>query len=133
MTDKEFKRLSRPQLIDVIYQLQVKQEELTAENERLSKELADKRLLVSEAGNVAEAVLQIHNVMQAAQEAAEHYQEELRIRADAERQRILQEAEEAAAQIRAKAKKEAAEIVTKAKQSENKYDAVLEAILEEYR
>ena len=41
MTDKEFKRLSRAQLIDIIYELQLKQEELAAENERLSKALAD--------------------------------------------------------------------------------------------
>ena len=64
MTDKEFKRLSRSQLIDIIYQLQLKQEELTADNEKLSKALADKRLRVSKAGNIAEAALEIHNVMQ---------------------------------------------------------------------
>ena len=79
MTDKEFKRLSRSQLIDIIYQLQLKQEELTAENEKLSKALADKRLRVSKAGNIAEAALEIHNVMQAAQDAATHYLEEIRI------------------------------------------------------
>ena len=54
MTDKEFKRLSRSQLIDIIYQLQLKQEELTADNEKLSKALADKRLRVSKTGNIAE-------------------------------------------------------------------------------
>ena len=63
MTDKEFKRLSRSQLIDIIYQLQLKQEELTAENESLSKALADKRLRVSQVGNIAEAALEMHNVM----------------------------------------------------------------------
>ena len=73
MTDKEFKRLSRSQLIEIIYQLQLKQDELTADNERLSKALADKRLRVSKAGNIAEAALEIHNVMQAAQDAATHY------------------------------------------------------------
>ena len=57
MTDKEFMRLSRSQLIEIIYQLQIKQEELTADNEKLSKALADRRLLVSEAGNIAEAAL----------------------------------------------------------------------------
>ena len=39
MTDKEFKRLNRPQLIEIIYRLQLKLEELTEENERLSKNL----------------------------------------------------------------------------------------------
>ena len=42
MTDKEFKRLSRSQLIEIIYQLQVKQEELTADNVKLAKAWADK-------------------------------------------------------------------------------------------
>ena len=41
MTDKEFKRLSRSQLIEIIYQLQLKQEELIADNEKLASELAD--------------------------------------------------------------------------------------------
>ena len=72
MTDKEFKRLSRSQLIDIIYQLQLKQNKLTADNEKLSKALADKRLRVSKAGNIAEAALEIHNVMQVAQDAATH-------------------------------------------------------------
>ncbi len=53
MTDKEFKRLNRSQLIDIIYQLQLKQEELMADNEKLSKELEDKRTRVSNAGNLA--------------------------------------------------------------------------------
>jgi hypothetical protein len=72
MTDKEFKRLSRSQLIDIIYQLQLKQKELAEENEKLSKELTDKRLRVNEAGNIAEAAIEIHNVMMAAQDAAAH-------------------------------------------------------------
>ena len=84
MTDKEFKRLSRSQLIDVIYQLQLKQDELTAENERLSKELEDRRILIGKAGNVAEAALELHNVMQAAQDAVEHFKEEMQVRVNKE-------------------------------------------------
>ena len=38
MTDKEFKRLSRPQLIEIIYQLQLKLEELTQEAQAKKKE-----------------------------------------------------------------------------------------------
>ena len=33
MTDKEFKRLNRSQLIDIIYEFQIKVEELTKENQ----------------------------------------------------------------------------------------------------
>ena len=35
MTDKEFKRLSRAQLIDVIYQLQLQADELNRQKQKL--------------------------------------------------------------------------------------------------
>jgi cell division septum initiation protein DivIVA len=133
MTDKEFKRLSRPQLIEIIYQLQLKLEEQTAENEKLSKELADKRLRIDDAGNIAEAALSIHNVFAAAQDAAAHYIEEVQIRVDSEYKRILQETDKKAAAIIEKAHQEAAEIVGQAKRENPGYDPVLEAILKEYR
>ena len=132
MTDKEFKRLSRSQLIDIIYQLQLKQEELTADNEKLSKALADKRLRVSKAGNIADAALGIHNVMQAAQDAAAHYVEEIQIRVDEEYQRILQKANNKAAAIIEEAQQAAAEIVAQAKKENPDYDPVVEAILKKY-
>lgn len=115
MTDKEFKRLSRSQLIDIIYQLQVKQDELIAENEMLSASLADKRIRIEKAGNLADAVLEIHNVMKVAQEAAAHYLEELQSRAEEERQRILDEAKDEAAKIIEKAQREAKRLTTKQK------------------
>lgn len=129
MTDKEFKRLSRSQLIEIIYQLQIKQEELSAENNKLSKALEDRRLLVNEAGNIAEAALEIHNVMQAAQDAATHYQEEMRLRCDEEHQQILEKAKEDAAAIIAKAQQDAAEIVLKANNANSDYAPAAEAIL----
>lgn len=133
MTDKEFKRLSRSQLIDIIYQLQLKQEELTADNEKLSKALADKRLLVSEAGNLAEAALEIHNVMQAAQDAAAHYLEEIRLRCDEAYQQTLKKAEDEAAAILAKAQQEAAEMMAKANNANSDYDSLVESILKEWQ
>ena len=53
MTDKEFKRLSRSQLIEIIYQLQLKEEEMIAENQKLKADLEDKRIRMQEAGNIA--------------------------------------------------------------------------------
>ena len=122
MTDKEFKRLSRAQLIDIIYQFQLKQEELTAENEKLTKELADKRLLVNKAGNIAEAALEIHNVMQSAQAAAEHYMEEIKLRCEEAYQQALKKAKEDAAGIIAKAQQDAAEIILNASSANSDSD-----------
>ena len=125
MTDKEFKRLGRSQLIDIIYQLQLKLEELTAENEVLSKKLTDKRIRVSEAGSIAEAALEIHNVMQAAQDAAAHYLEEIR--------NMREETEEECRSLLEKTKKEADFIIAQARRGKAAYNPELEAIMKEFR
>ena len=115
MTDKEFKRLSRPQLIEIIYQLQLKQDELERENENLSADLADKRLRIEKAGNLAEAVLEIYGVMNAAKEAAAHYAEELQQKTNDERRKVLEEAQKEAAAIIAQAQQEAQALLAQAK------------------
>ena len=125
MTDKEFKRLSRAQLIDIIYQLQVKQDEITAENEKLKTALADKRLRVKNAGNLAEAALEIHNVMQSAQDAAAHYLEEIQV--------MRREAEEECRQLLEKTQKDAENIIALAREGKASYNAELEAIMKEFR
>lgn len=124
MTDKEFKRLNRSQLIDIIYQLQLKQKELETENQQLKEEVADKRIRLRQAGNIAEASLAIHNVMQAAQDAAALYLEEIRT--------LQAETEEKCRLELETARKEAAAIVENASRKYNVYDSAVEAILKEY-
>lgn len=124
MTDKEFKRLNRAQLIDIIYQFQLRQEELVAENERLSKELADKRLHISNAGNIAEAALSIHNVMQTAQDAAQLYLEEIRI--------MREETEKECQRLLEKARQEASSVVSQEKLIRPAYAPTVQTILEEF-
>ena len=41
MTDKEFKRLSRAQLIEIIYQLQLQIDKLSEQTQELESELKD--------------------------------------------------------------------------------------------
>lgn len=133
MTDKEFKRLSRSQLIEIIYQLQLKQEELAADNAKLSKALADKRIRVNNMGNIAEAALEIHNVMQAAQNAAAHYLEEIQLRAENEYEQIMKDAQTESAAIIENAKEKAAAIVSKAQKEAAEYDSMVKVILKEYK
>ena len=73
MTDKELKRLSRRELVDIIYELQKKDAERENEIERLQAALAQKELAVSEAGSIAEAALKVNGVFEAAQAAANQY------------------------------------------------------------
>ena len=78
MTDKEFKRLSRAQLIDIIYQLQLQIDKLDEEKQELENELKDKRIRLSTAGNIADAALEINNCFRSAQDAAEQYLNEIK-------------------------------------------------------
>ena len=72
--------------------------------------------------------------MQAAQDAATHYLEEMRLRCDEEYQQTLKKAKDAAdAAIVAKAKQEAAEIIMKANNANSDYDPVVETILKEWK
>ena len=119
MTDKEFKRLNRSQLIEIIYQFQVKVEELTKENETLNAALEDKRIRIAQAGSIAEAAVEVNNVMQAAQNAAQQYLNEIQTRhaeTEAECQNIKNKATAEADALTAQAKEEAASIVAQAKE-----------------
>ena len=124
MTDKEFKRLSRAQLIDIIYQFQLQIDTLTEKNQALEQELADKRLRLRNAGNIAEAALEINDCFRGAQNAAEQYLNEIKA--------LREETEVQRQEILSQARAEAAAILAGAKKTQGDYDSAIEAILEEY-
>lgn len=66
MRRTELRRLSRKELIDIIYQLK-------KENESMKEELSDRRIAIQNAGSIAEAALAIHKVFETAQKAADQY------------------------------------------------------------
>lgn len=83
MTDKELKRLSRAELLELLIgQMR--------ENQRLEKELAaanaalqDRTIVIEQAGSIAEAALQLNGVFAAAEAAAAQYLENVRKQATA--------------------------------------------------
>lgn len=122
MTDREFKRLNRSQLIEIIYQFQIKVEELTNENQTLNAALEDKRLRITQAGNIANAALEVNQVMQAAQNAAQQYLDEIKAlysEIDCECENIRAKANAEADAVIRKAKAEAEAIVQKARAEAN--------------
>jgi cell division septum initiation protein DivIVA len=109
MTDKEFKRLNRAQLIEIIYRLQLQVDELTEQKQALESALEDRRLRIHNAGNIAEAALELNNCFLSAQNAADQYLNEIRVlhaEAEEERQRLLDNAHAEAEKIIENAKKE---------------------------
>lgn len=73
MTDKELKKLSRAELLELLL-LQTKEVERLQEKLAKAESLLSERYLhILESGNLAEAVLKINGVMEAAQAAAQQY------------------------------------------------------------
>ena len=112
MTDKEFKRLKRADLIEIIYRLQENEERYKEAISRMRQQLEDKHTKIENAGSIAEAALSLSNVFDAAQDAADRYLADIH-RMHSEAAQILEDSKRKAAQILAAAKKEAAEIQSK--------------------
>ncbi|MBR6557402.1 MAG: hypothetical protein IKT70_00160 [Clostridia bacterium] len=77
MINKELKRLSRRELVDIIYQLKKNEQRMQEEIESLKNELQDKRIRVSAAGSIADAAMAVTNVFSDAQMAADLYLREI--------------------------------------------------------
>lgn len=111
MTDKELKRLSRAELLELLLIQTKETERLTKKLEKAEKMLVDRQLRMEKAGDIAQAALAVNGVMEAAQAAAQQYLdniarmeketaarcEKMLIAARREAARILKEAREAAA------------------------------------
>lgn len=103
MTDKEFKKLKRSDLISIIYEYQKKQDELMAEIAGIRTELEEKRIKISNAGSIADAVVGLDRLFETAQQTADDYLAQVKA--------MLEDAEKKAADIIAEAEKKAAEIL----------------------
>lgn len=87
MITKELKRLSRRELVDIIYQLKKNEQELQEEIETLRNELEEKRIHISNAGSIADAAMSVTQVFSSAQMTADIYLQEIsRMREDTEKE-----------------------------------------------
>ena len=77
MISKELKKMSRRELMDIIYQMKKNEQQMQDEIASLQEALQDKRLRLSVAGSVAEAAASITNVFSAAQMTADLYLQEI--------------------------------------------------------
>lgn len=103
MTEKEMKKLSRAELLQLLLIQTKETERLQKELDRAEQMLADRRLRVEKAGDLAHAVLEIHNVAAAAQQAAQQYLDNIAAMEQETKKRcsqMLEDARKEAAQIR---------------------------------
>lgn len=102
MVSKELRRLSRRELIDIIYQMKKNEQQMQAEIASLQEALQDRQIRISVAGSIAEAAVSITNVFSAAQLSADLYLQEIsrmKQETEAECRRIIAEAQRKAAEI----------------------------------
>ena len=99
MVSKELKRLSRRELVDIIYQLKKNEQQMQDEISELKKALEDKRIRISTVGSISEAAAEITNIFSAAQETANLYLNEIacmKAETEAECKKIIEEANQTA-------------------------------------
>ena len=107
MVSKELKKLSRRELVDIIYQLKKNDEKRQEEIAALEAELQEKRIRISVAGSIAEAAIDITQLFSNAQRTADLYLHEIvAMKEDTEREcaKILDEAKRQAEMILAEAR-----------------------------
>ena len=78
MTDKELRKLTRAELLELLLVQSRELNQLTTEVETLKQQLQQKEIILKEAGNIAEASLQLSGIFEAAQAAADLYLESVR-------------------------------------------------------
>lgn len=106
MTEKELKRLSRSELLELLLVQTREREKLEQRLEEAEQQLADRQIRLEKAGDIAHAVLEINGVMDAAQAAARQYlenMEQLELQTRQRCEQMLQEACREADAIRQKA------------------------------
>lgn len=110
MTDKELRRLSRAELLELLLIQTKETERLRVRLENARQQLENREIRIQDSGNLAEAVLAVNGVIDAANAAAAQYLENM-ARMESETQarcrQMLEEAELEAKRIRSAAAAEA--------------------------
>lgn len=78
MTDRELKKLSRADLLELLLEQRRLNARLRAELEEAEEKLASREIEIKTAGSLAEAALRLNGVFAAADQAARQYLENVR-------------------------------------------------------
>lgn len=77
MTDKELKRLSRAELLEMLLAQVEENEKLKMRLKEMQTQLDSRQIMIDKAGSIAEAAMQLNGVFQAAENAAAQYLENI--------------------------------------------------------
>ena len=71
--DRQLHKLRRDELLEILLEVEQENEQLTEQNVQLRQQLANREFSIQEAGSLADASLRVSGVLEAAQEAADLY------------------------------------------------------------
>lgn len=106
MTEKELKRLSRSELLQMLITQAEENKDLQDRLEETENQLKDRQITIEQSGSLAEVALSLNGVFQATDAAAKQYLENIK--------RMSSQQEAACRELQADAEKKAAEIVQNA-------------------
>ncbi len=79
MTEKELRRMSRRELIEIIFAMKKTELELRDKLQEAERQLENRKIQIAESGSIAEAALALSGVFEAAQAAADLYLQSIRV------------------------------------------------------
>ena len=88
MTEKEFRKLSRSQYLEMMVEQGREIKRLKEELELAREEIKQKEIKIQKAGSIAEAAVSLNDVFGSAQRAADQYLESIRIQKEAYDEKI---------------------------------------------
>lgn len=79
MTDKELRRLSRTDLLELLLAQRRENEQLRCILDQTQAQLADRTIQIDKAGSIAEASLQLSGIFNAAQDSCKYYIDNIKL------------------------------------------------------
>ena len=134
MMDKELKRLSRAELLEMLLAQVEENKKLKICLDEMQAQLDNRQIMLNEAGSIAEAALRLNGVFQSAETAAAQYLETIRRLSGEEEvvcQRIEEEARKKADVIYAEADAYSRQIHSQADQYQRQVEKKVQALLRE--
>lgn len=88
MTDRELRRLSRAELLEMLLAQIEKNEKLDKRLKAAEAALAERQIMIEQSGTLAEAALRLNGVFEAADQAARQYLENIRAMSQESRDKL---------------------------------------------
>ena len=126
MKDRELRRLSRTDLLELLLAQRKENEQLRCILDETQSQLADRTIKIDNAGSIAEASLQLSGIFTAAQDSCQYYMENIKLLSERQT-KICQQME---AETREKCDRMVAEAELKAQQCWENCSARIKALVD---